>query len=97
MIPIYNLDSTTSQEDHMEPSIPSSRCQHTLLARSPVGHVSICPDCAVVQLSLDCLSVCLERTVFLALAEMLSAARQRLHDTQRHSSQPPAGLAHPLH
>ena len=97
MILIYNLGSTTSQEDYMEPSTPSSRCQHALLARSPVGHVSVCPDCEVVQLCLDCLSVRLERAAFLALAEMLSEAQQRLHGTQQHSSQHPAGQAHPLH
>lgn len=54
-------------------------CQHALLARSPVGHVSVCPDCGVVHLSLDCLSVRLEMTAFMALTEMLLQAQKRLH------------------
>lgn len=54
-------------------------CQHALLARSPVGHVSVCPDCGVVHLSLDCLSVRLEKTAFMALTDMLLQAQKRLH------------------
>ena len=57
---------------------PSSPCQHALLARSPIGHVADCPDCGVVHLSLDCVSVRLEAGAFLAMAEMVSEARQRL-------------------
>jgi hypothetical protein len=57
-------------------------CQHALLARSPVGHVSVCPDCGVVHLSLDCLSVRLEKTAFMALTDMLLQAQKRLHSAR---------------
>lgn len=62
----------------MERSPTSSNCQHALLARSPVGHVSVCPECGVVHLSLDCLSLRLELSAFQALAQMLSQAQRRL-------------------
>lgn len=64
----------------MDHSPTASNCQHALLARSPVGHVSVCPDCGVVHLSMDCVSVRLEVNAFLALAEMLSQAQKRLHN-----------------
>ncbi|PRD65920.1 hypothetical protein C6P64_07425 [Malikia granosa] len=56
----------------------SQACQHALLSRSPVGQVSVCPDCGVVHLSLDCLSVRLEEKAFQALAVMVMQAQQRL-------------------
>ncbi len=62
----------------MKHSDLSPACQHTLLARSPVGHVSVCPDCGVLHLSLDCLLVRLEEKAFQALAAMLTQAQQRL-------------------
>lgn len=75
----------------MEHSHTSSSCQHALLARSPVGQVSVCPDCGVVHLSLDSISVRLEVSAFLALAEMLSQAQKRLQCGQQsktpHSSE----------
>lgn len=68
----------------MEHSPTSSSCQHALLARSPVGHVSVCPDCGVVHLSMDCVSVRLDVNAFMALAEMLSQAQKRLHSMRPH-------------
>lgn len=72
-------------------------CQHTMLARSPVGHVSVCPDCGVVHLSMDCVSVRLEVNAFLALAEMLSQAQKRLSGMQLHESQACHESAHVVH
>ncbi len=76
----------------MERLPTSSSCQHAVLARSPVGHVTVCPDCGVVHLSLNCLSVRLEEDAFVALAEMLAQARQRLQ-----SAQPPEVRGHAAH
>lgn len=81
----------------MEHSPTSSSCQHALLARSPVGHVSVCPDCGVVHLSMDCVSVRLEVNAFLALAEMLSQARKRLHGMQAHEVHACHESAHVVH
>lgn len=60
----------------------SPACQHALLAQSPLGHVSVCPDCGVVHLSLNCVSVRLEVNDFKALAGMVSQAHERLHSVQ---------------
>ena len=73
----------------MEYSPSSSSCQHALLARSPLGHVTVCPDCAVVHLSLNCVSVRLEVEAFAALAEMLNRAQECLH-----GNRPAQGLGH---
>lgn len=75
----------------------SSSCQHAMLARSPVGHVSVCPDCGVVHLALDCVSVRLEVGAFLAMVEMVSQAQKRLHGTrpcEGHGHAAPARAVH---
>lgn len=64
------------------PTLPN--CQHALLARSAVGHVSVCPDCGVVLLTKDSVSVRLEVSAFVALAAMVSQAQQRSHGVQSH-------------
>lgn len=81
----------------MEHSPISSTCQHALLARSPVGRVSLCPECGVVHLSLNCVSVRLEVTAFLALAEMLSKAQERLHSAEPQESHCDNGQAPAVH
>lgn len=62
----------------MKHSPTSPVCQHALLARSPIGHVSVCAECDVVQLCLDCVSVRLEAMAFMALAAMVLQAQKRL-------------------
>ncbi len=76
----------------MERSPTPSSFQHAMLASSPVGHVTVCPDCGVVHLSLNCLSVRLEVDAFVALVEMLSQAQQRLG-----GAHPPEGRSHTAH
>lgn len=53
LILIYNKTVAIAQEVRMERSPTSPSCQHAMLARSPVGHLSVCPDCGVVHLSMD--------------------------------------------
>lgn len=71
----------------MEHPLALPDCQHAMLAHSPVGHVSVCPDCSVVHLSLNCVSIRLEIGAFMALADMLTQAQKQLHSTQRQESQ----------
>ena len=81
----------------MEYSPSSSSCQHALLARSPLGHVTVCPDCAVVHLSLNCVSVRLEVEAFAALAEMLNRAQECLHGNRPAQSLGHGGQACAVH
>ncbi|MDY0012997.1 MAG: hypothetical protein RBS40_08925 [Rhodocyclaceae bacterium] len=81
----------------MEHLPTSPNCQHAMLARSPVGQVSVCPDCGVVHLSMDCVSVRLEVNAFLALAEMVSQAQKRLHSMQPHEGHACRESAHVVH
>ncbi len=81
----------------MEYSPTSPSCQHAMLACSPVGCVSVCPDCGVVHLSMDCVSVRLEVNAFLALAEMLLQAQKRLNGMQPHEGHACHESAHVVH
>lgn len=81
----------------MDQSPASSRCEHIPLARSPIGDVSVCPDCGVVHLSLDCVSIRLEVTAFTALVLMVSEAQSRLGSTQLHDKPSHSAQAAAVH
>ena len=57
---------------------PSQQCQHLAIAESSIGHVSICPDCSVLHLSLSHVSMRFTPEAFRALAAMLGEAQTRL-------------------
>lgn len=54
-------------------------CLHQPLAESPLGSVSICPDCGVVQLTMDAVSVRLDMEAFHLATQMMVQARSRVH------------------
>lgn len=56
------------------------------VADSSIGHVSICPDCSVLHLSLSHVSVRFTPEAFRALAEMVGAAQARLEQVSRSSA-----------
>ena len=60
----------------------ASPCHHQTLAHSDMGRVTLCPDCGVVQLHMDAVSVRLEVEAFEALAHMVLMARWRLHSKE---------------
>lgn len=53
-------------------------CQHVHVAQSQVGGVAICPDCGVVHISLQYLSMRFDLEAFQALAQMLASAQNRI-------------------
>lgn len=57
----------------------ASPCHHHTLAQSPVGRVTLCPDCSVVQLHMDAVTLRLAADDFETLAHMVLMARWRLH------------------
>ena len=57
---------------------PPENCHHIQLADSNIGHVSICPDCGVLHLALNHVTVRLTPEAFRALALMTSEAQSRL-------------------
>lgn len=59
----------------MKPALPSSNCQHLGLAQSPLGDITLCPDCRVVHISLQYFSMRFELDAFEALAHMLGTAQ----------------------
>ena len=60
------------------PSSAPENCHHIQLADSHIGHVSICPDCGVVHLALNHVTVRLTPDAFRALACMTGEAQSRL-------------------
>ena len=71
-------------------------CQHVELARNTIGNVQICPDCGVVHVSLQSMTVRLTPDAFEALAELTRQAYVRLHTDARVFEPAPAhtGVAH---
>ena len=61
-----------------ESSSRPENCNHVQLADSNVGHVSICPDCNVVHVSLNHVTVRLTTEAFRALSTMTGEAQSRL-------------------
>lgn len=53
-------------------------CQQLLVASSAAGHVTTCPDCGHVHLSLPSLTLRFDMEVFRELAGLLRAAQHRL-------------------
>lgn len=64
---------------------PATACQHVPVAHSPVGHVSMCPDCGVVHVSLQYFSMRFDMAAFGVLAQMLAQAQDRLQGVQEAS------------
>lgn len=60
------------------PSSAPENCQHIQLADSHIGCVTICPDCGVVHLALNHITVRLTPDAFRALAGMTGQAQARL-------------------
>lgn len=56
----------------------SSACQHLGIAHSDIGNVVICPECGVVRISMEHLSIRLAADTFRSLAQMLSDAQDRI-------------------
>ena len=53
-------------------------CQQLLVATSAAGHVTICPDCGHLHLSLPSLTLRFDMNVFRELVGMLGFAQQQL-------------------
>lgn len=80
-----------------QPEPSDGTCHPVALAHSPVGSVTICPDCGVVQLNTDCVSVRMDPEVFEAVTQMLLMARCRYYEAQRRDARhvvPPSEVPH---
>jgi hypothetical protein len=54
------------------------RCQHIAIANSPSGHVTVCLECSIVNVSINNLSLRFTPEVFREVAHMLASAQARL-------------------
>ncbi len=64
-----------------QPSPSPSLCQHVCIAHSRAGDVAICPDCGVVHVSLQYMTLRFDRPGFTALQQLLNTAA---HELQKH-------------
>lgn len=60
-----------------------STCQHLNIANSKIGDIMICPECGVVHLSLQSISVRLDLDAFSELAKMVKQAKATLDQAQK--------------
>jgi hypothetical protein len=56
----------------------TASCRHLTVAESPIGKVSMCPECAVIHLAIAHVTLRLTPDVFNALEQMLRQARALL-------------------
>ncbi len=74
----------------MKPSatqaVSSNACQHLSIANSKIGEIMICPECGVVHLSLQSISMRLDLDAFSELAKMVRQAKATIEQAQRFSS-----------
>lgn len=63
-----------------------STCQHLNIANSKIGEIMICPDCGVVHLSLQSISIRLDFDAFSELAKMVKQAKATLDQAQKFAS-----------
>ncbi len=56
----------------------STSCKHVGVAHSDIGDVAICPDCGVVHVSLQYVSMRFAPEAFRSLAHMLGVAQDRI-------------------
>jgi hypothetical protein len=59
----------------MKSSKTQSACQHLNIANSQIGEVMICPDCGVVHVSMQSVSMRFELSAFAELAKMITQAQ----------------------
>lgn len=78
------------------PNRPES-CNHVQLADSNVGHVSICPDCGVIHVALNHVTVRLTPEAFRALAQMTGEAQSRLEHVAQASAAAAAAIDEARH
>ncbi|MDQ5889299.1 MAG: hypothetical protein QG667_2594 [Pseudomonadota bacterium] len=55
-----------------------SNCQHVVLAQSPLGAVSLCPECGVLHLAIHNLSLRFKPSAFAELTRLLNSAQAHL-------------------
>lgn len=53
-------------------------CPLHRLASGRIGQVALCPDCAAVHLSVQCLTLRMDPAAFMELVELMVQARARL-------------------
>ena len=68
-------ENTADSGENMKHQPQSNSCQHLALASSKVGEVMICPECGVVHLSLNHVSLRFDVEAFRTLAYMLAEAQ----------------------
>jgi hypothetical protein len=63
----------------------SAPCQHIEIAHSKLGEVLICPDCGVVHMSLQTISMRFDVDAFKEISKMLSRAQAVLEQAEKRS------------
>lgn len=66
----------------MTSNMKNNACQHLSIANSKIGEIMICPECGVVHLSLQSISLRLDLTAFAELSKMVAQAQTTIEHGQ---------------
>ncbi|WP_212685217.1 hypothetical protein [Undibacterium baiyunense] len=61
----------------------NNACKHLSIANSKIGEIMICPECGVVHLSLQSVSLRLDLNAFAELSKMVAQAQTTIEQAQR--------------
>jgi hypothetical protein len=83
----------------MHKSQQHSHCQHTGIANSSIGDVSVCTDCNIVLLTLSHMTLRFTPEAFRCLAQLLNLSQGRLDQAcqaaEGAGAQTPPSVIHP--
>ncbi|MBC3875912.1 hypothetical protein [Undibacterium flavidum] len=83
----------------MKPSASQSgsnnACQHLSIANSKIGEIMICPECSVIHLSLQSISIRLDLDAFSELAKMIKHAQATIEQAQEQAQKFSSNQANP--
>jgi hypothetical protein len=76
----------------MKSSTTNSACQHLSIAQSKIGEVMVCPECGVVHLALQSISMRFDLEAFNELATMIGQAKATIIQARKFTLMSTNGL-----
>lgn len=80
----------------MDSSAHTSPCQHQPVANSPLGAITVCPDCQVVHLAIGHVTMRFTVDAFRDLGQLLAQAQASLEAPPREKAPVPSFVMPPV-
>jgi hypothetical protein len=90
MIIIYNIENPANRKTLMSSANTTQPCRHIELVRSQVAEIAMCPDCKVVHITLQHVTIRLTADAFQELVWSVVKAQSLIdrNFSEHHSEQP---------